>query len=370
MDIPNKPWGRIIHIFEDPLQDDDIKTEINTSKDTIDNIKKSISVINSIVKYEMNQIGIPNNTNPVSLDKNTREGILGKNIKNNPDWITTFYSLVSELAPGIDLEEILRDPYAIPRPDWNSEQFGLLDCMKTNKGLTIKGAYSHSYMDMIGQSKNNNGTQKYPVLRLDPMSVVGALLTSDPYLVLGWRGGHNFADTIMNLPAGSVEPHSGKNPISESFYDKELPEETGLIRDDLDEFNTGLIAITEDYSCQAKRSYAVYKANTPLSFNDLVETWKTKAKDRGEHRRFVPYPDPAVSDNFLDIINSHMFDFEKAKPPLSNTVPDNLGVWLPQCALNVLSYGVHNSFPYYTDNIGDMEHYLNGYFDLTTCFKK
>lgn len=366
VNTPPKPWSRIMKSFPSPLQDFEITTDFSTSPEVIAEIKGLIPVFDRVIADKLNSLGY-NGVSPITLPKTVREGELSAAIKSDMEWRQAFERLAKVLAPGLDLEQILSDKDAIPRPDWNSEQFGLLAYEHNpDTGLHVKGQYSHSYFDMISQAKNSDGkSAKYPVLKLDPLSVVGVLFSSEGYLVLGYRGGHNFADTVMNLPAGSAEPHSCANPLAESLFDKELPEETGLHRDDINRRYSGLIGITEDYASTAKRSYAVFELNSNLSFRELNSLWQSSARDRNEHRRLLIYPDD--EDFLIDVINSQRFNYDPASLPLANTVPENHDVWLPQCAVNVLTS--------YVGNLGQdwakkAELELEGFYDLTSCFKE
>ncbi|MBR9703975.1 hypothetical protein GOV12_01060 [Candidatus Pacearchaeota archaeon] len=358
---PKKPWSKIEICFNPTLEDAAIETEFTTSAEEIERVKQIIPEIDEIVRSEMSIARISPKLRPLDLTEEARYQ-LGCHIKKQDHWKKQFRNLAEIIHPELDVDKVLTDPNAIKTPDWNCEQFGLLSYEFSLGILSVQGKYSHSYFDQLSGVRDESGKQKFLSKDFDPMSIVGVLVTADNYLVMGYRGGHKFADTIMNLPAGSTEPHSGKNPLCESFYDKELPEETGLTREDLEDFDSGLVAITNDSASHDNRSYAVFRARTKQTHDKLQKTWETKARDRREHRRleFLPAMDEIL---LLHTIKTHMFDYPSANDSLEKTVPENRGAWLPQCAINVLSDNIGYGDPEWAEHC---EQYLDGHFDLTS----
>jgi hypothetical protein len=330
MKTPEKPWGKAVHIYERPLREEDIVTNIQVDPDRIRRTTEITRELQYGIDRSIKSLGLKG-INVLSMSRDVREGQLGAKIKSDSGWQRAYEQLLDLLAPRVDPELSVSD---LTRTDWNSPQLGLLGYSFDGEKLTLSAEHSHSYIDILSGAKNPDGSKKYPQLKkMDPMSVGGFIVTSDNFLVLGYRGGINFNDTVMLLPAGSVEPHSGVNPLYESI-DKENLEEVLLTRErwyPLKE--SGLVTMTFDIT--ANRSYAVFQEYTDYTLSELVRRWEIHAKDRGEHRHLVPlHNDP---EYVLKEIERKRFDHERADLPLSKTSGINYGAILPQCALGVLS---------------------------------
>jgi len=367
MEIPKNPWGSIVQLYKHPLKNPNITTTFETGAGLVAETSSIMRRIQDVIDKKIRILGLTGQ-NLLSLPPEVREGQLGSAIKSDSAWKKAYQELLTHLAPELDSEKLANNPEDIPRPDWNSPQFGLesYEFDTINYQLNVKGKFSHSYLSYLAGIKDESGNTIYPNLKLDPMSVAGVLITADDYVLMGFRGGHNYADTLMNIPAGSVEPHSGENPLYESA-EAEFTEELGLR---LDEWRlgerAGLIAITEDYASQTKRSYAVFRGITDLTLPEIIEKWNS-AEDKKEHRRLEFYPN---NPNFiLDKIKYNEVDYASATTPVSRTVPENHGAMLPQGAINLLAHLAHQDrFVLYSVEgmgVSVMEDFLEGRYKLT-----
>ena len=365
METPKHPWSRINHIFNPLIKEEDITTIFETGLKSVRKTNGIIQDIQDVIDQKIDRLGLTGKK-LLTLPKEVREGELGSAIKSDSAWQKAYQELLAHLAPNLDAGEVASHSEHILRPDWNSPQFGLVgyEFDKENNHLDLRGKVSHAYLSFLSSVRDENGNQVYPDLKLDSMSVVGILVTKDNYLISGLRAGHNFADTIMNIPAGSVEPHSGQNPLYESI-DAEFIEELALSRDEWKTtVNSGLVAMTEDHASEQKRTYAVFRAETimskkDLTLNEIIKRWKESAEDKGEHRRLEFYPNNPKY--VLEKIKHNGFDYANAQLPLSNTSPENHGTILPQCAINMLAHFAQQSFP---EGARNAEEYLEGRYKL------
>jgi len=165
------------------------------------------------------------------------------------------------------------------------------------------------------------------------MSVAPILVTLDNKIVLGVRGGHRYSDTIMTVPAGAIEYHSGENPLFETAY-AEINEETGLTKEDIS--NITLIGRVFDHTLQRNSLY-VFSAETKLTFAELEQHWNV-SKDQMEHKQLIPL-DIFPEGNIVNYVMDHLYHPDKIN--LQNpaaTTSDNFGSLLPPGGISLLLY--------------------------------
>lgn len=261
---------------------------------------------------------------------NDQAKLLSERIKEDELWRNSFYDIVEALAPALTntpLENLLE---AIHLPWWNK---GLVFRQSSEEpdqyqpdepSLIVPARLSHSYITQLKRAK------KLPPTTEDSASISNVLLTADGLLVLGYRAGRSYPHTLMTIPAGSVDYHSGKSPIFETFYAEHL-EEDNLVP----EFMESVEFIGRVFDCkQSKNSLYVSRTKTELSFAKLLKLWNTSS-DRREHTFLVAFNnDPNL---ILEAVQEQGYDHEKAdqKKP-SNTTMENVGRILPPAIASLL----------------------------------
>jgi hypothetical protein len=252
---------------------------------------------------------------PIALDKVKAEE-LRQAIKSQKNWKEHFHYLMN--LAGIPPESQSED--AVYLPWWNDLLLHVSDERYKKDELSLDASIAHSYATQLLR----RGKIKAPSMKA--ISISNVLITSDGFIVLGWRGGHNFADTIMSVPAGSIEYHTGKDPIFESLA-TELDEEVGLSQADvvsaelIGKLNGGMIEGNPHY---------VTRVKTAKSLAQTLKHWDA-AKDYKEHKHMFGYPDDCqfVSNR----IKTNLFNIAKANQDnMSMTTQDNIGAILHQCA--------------------------------------
>jgi hypothetical protein len=284
------------------------------------------SRIEEIINAAKAELGVAN-IRPIALDKAKREE-LGKVIKSKEAWKQSF----NQLMDVYKIPSEIRSEEAIFLPDWNNSILHVVKDDYKEGRLSLDVTVAHSYVTMLLR------TQKIPTLGSKTMSISNVLITADNFIILGWRGGHNFADTIMSVPAGSIEYHTGKDPIFESL-DAELMEEVGLTPNDM--INPELIGKLSGGMIGGNPHY-VTRVRTKKSFNEVLEHWNI-AMDYREHKELLAYPDDCHS--MSKMIKARLFDKSKADPDpkkIHMTTPANTGTILPQCAAAILVHYIHN----------------------------
>jgi hypothetical protein len=367
------PNSKIENIYKEPLKEEDIVTNYQVGKDIILQSDDVMADLKTAIDRKRNDMNLGDIV-PISLPED-KALELKDAIWSDVKWLDSYDSLLKLLLPDLKIDPVssARDLFI---PWWNSPQLGLIsdkytsikDINKTVNDLEINAFYSHSYIDLLVR------TGKYPDIKLDPCLVIGVLISNDGHLILGMRGGQSFGDTFQAVPAGSAEPHSGKNPIFESFYDKELPEETGLTKDDLLMDESGLVGRAIDYSLQKKqkqRSYYVFRTVSKLDLEKVIEKWDN-SEDKREHKGFVSFS--SHPEKFLPVLKYRGYDYdmaidysEKNNLQLSVTAPANIGTILPPAIISIMTD--------YVQKFGDdfakkSQEYLNNHYDLTSCFEK
>ncbi len=359
MQAPKKPWGRAMHIYDHPLKQGDIKT-ISEDSEKLTRIQNCQFLIQDVVREKVRMHGLEGKS-LLDIDPGYRQNILGGDIRLDPSWRRHSELLVSLIAPDLPFDEKIIN--AITRPDFNTAQLDFKLAKYDDGKLAFEVGYSHSYGDLISAIRDDSGKLAFPQLKIYQVSVVGVILTEDGYLVPANRGGSNFRLTTMCTPAGTAEPHTGKNPLFESF-DKEGKEELGLNPPELyGSPESGLVAITMDYAL-GPRLYAVFKSRVPLKFSELEQRWKDKARDRYEHNNLVNLPDDG--DEFIYLLNRRVFDFECIDPKkVSVTHHRNFDAYLPQMNISTLaSYAQSNGVEW----ARNAEEKTQGYYSLVPGF--
>jgi hypothetical protein len=262
---------------------------------------------------------------PVALD-NIKTEQLRQAIKSQKAWKQSF----NQLMDVYKVPSEARSEEAIFLPDWNDSILHVVNDSYHEGKLLLDVTVAHSYITLLLRAK------KISALGSKTMSISNVLITSDNFIVLGWRGGHNFADTQMSVPAGSMEYHTGKDPIFESL-DAELEEEVGLTKADV--VSAELIGKLSGGMIEHNPHY-VTRIRTIKSFNEVLEHWNT-AVDYKEHKELLPY----INDSrcICNEIKTLLFDKSKAEPDhIEKTTLANTGAILPQCAAAILTHYIHN----------------------------
>jgi len=346
-----KPLGEIEDIYKTPLLENQATSNYNFDSELVQKIQGFKQVLTQDINRLRKKLGVEN-ISPINLQKDKADE-LRQAIKADSKWQKHYYNLISVLEPDLDLQDSHKELHL---PWWNELVLNFDSDIYNSGKLKTNFKQSHSYIDQLGREN---------IVELQPhlLSIAGVLTTIDEVLVLGLRGGQSFGKTYMAVPAGSINAHTGKNPLFETA-DAELLEETGLKREDLTDF--GLIGRGTDFSLQGgdPRSYYVFNIKTNKSYHELLETWKNSI-DRNEHSYLGVFPNDA--SKMLERIKSMGYDFSNVGGNLQKTIPLNYGAILPPSAISVLTH--------YTQQKGKdwakyAEQELDGHYDLTSCFKK
>jgi hypothetical protein len=292
------------------------------SADIQEQVKEARDAIDRIIEEKRDMLGI-GHIRPLNLSKENAE-TLRQAIKKDQRWQEQVLAITKTLAPKTahtPREELLT---AIQIPWWNGAVLHLVGDSYDDGTLNIDSGITHSYISQFMR------TQKTATTNQDSMSVSNILLTKDDVVVLGMRGGHTYSDTIMCVPAGSAEYHSGKNPLFETLY-AEHEEEVGLTQDDFD--STTLLGKIADKTL-GRNSLYVFRTRTNLTYQEVVERYNS-ALDNREHKSLIPLEDDA--EKTIDFIVKHRYDPAKANPTTpAITTEENKGSVLPPCVGSLL----------------------------------
>jgi len=330
----SKPFAEIVSIYEKPLVEKDIITSYNISPQIITQAKAIQNFLTQDIDDIKNKLGLQDIA-PITLPEEKAEELRQK-IKSDKTWIKHYQDLVSLLTPDLDLTKAFDKIFL---PWWNASQIGLISDKYSGENLNLNVAFSHSYLTQLIR-RNQEG------LKIDPVSISGVLITSDNLLVLGYRGGHTYSNCLMTTPAGSVEPHSEKNPLFESFY-KELYEENKLNKKDLSQLK--IMGRVRDHTL-CEQSLYVFRAKTKLSLGELMEKWRT-SEDKREHRYLVPFLNNP--ETFLEDLKENNYQTPKVAGLKVKTTYENVGTFVPPGAISILSHFVQQEGEQWAKNAQD-----------------
>ncbi len=319
--------ARVLELYDDPLTEySRIDLRLDLDPKGITRIKELRDNLGCIIDGKRADLGF-SEVRPINLLKDDAEQ-LRQALKSDSKWKKEFRAIVDTLAP--DLRTISLDDLIAPIqvPWWNaiilSRRGGGFDYV--GDFLRIDASLSHSYLPQVFSSRRITKNQT------DSMSVSNILITADDFIVLGYRGGHRYSDMLMNVGAGSLEFHSGDNPLFETSY-AELKEEVRLSRKDLSSMK--LVGSVRDETLQKTTLY-VFRSRTPLTFAELLGVWQGSI-DQNEHKYLMAYPDDP--DMVLSLIRCNAYDPALANQdnPAATTIA-NAGSLVPPCAVSLLAH--------------------------------
>ncbi|MFH1510914.1 MAG: hypothetical protein ABIF10_04420 [Candidatus Woesearchaeota archaeon] len=308
-----------------------IRYDVNEQeRDTAVRLKEQLEYI---IQDKRETLGVAH-IRPIKLSSEQAES-LRKNIKADKKWVNAYSEVVETFAPHM-ISTNLQDQLASIRiPWWNANLlFRNNDLYDDSKGsLDIDASISHSYITQLMRS------QKLRQKSLDSISISNILVTQDDLIVLGWRAGHTYSNTLMTVPAGSVEYHSGKNPLFETLWAEHF-EELGLSKKEFT--STKLIGRVFDNTLSSNSLYVFY-SKLGISFADLLKKWR-RSSDQSEHKHLLAFN--ADQRIILDEVMTNGYNPTKADPdkPQSTTEP-NIGSILPPAAASLLLYCYHKQNP-------------------------
>ena len=205
----------------------------------------------------------------------------------------------------------------------------LSDASDGERALIVTADVSHSYLTLVTRSEKLAKLIETQA-KVDSMSISGVIETADDQIVLGLRGGFTYSDTFMTVPAGSIDYHSGRNPLFETF-DAEVGEEVGL--SDLSDVR--VLGRIYDFTL-GNNSHYVFGARTPLTFGEAATVYKGALENR-EHRHLMGIANDG--ELILNLAARLRFDrsvMDKERP--SVTVAANRGSMLPPAVAGLLLY--------------------------------
>jgi len=320
-----KKLADIVKVYEKPLTEySEIRIAYSTTQAEQEDLKRLRAGLETAIEEARKKLGVDHirtlNLPPESAQK------LRETLKSDPRWQKHFQEIVQKFAPEISATPLDDLSQSINLPWWNATPIFRTDGGRYSPetgSLDISAAISHSFISQLTRS------EKYKAARGSAISVSNVLITSDGLIVLGLRGGQSYANTIMTVPAGSIEFHSGNNPFFETLY-AEFFEETGLTRKDI----VSAELIGEAFPYFGKQPHYIFRSRISPSYADLLRTW-TESIDQREHMHLIGIPDDP--NHVLELIRHNSYDPEKSDPinPAKTTI-ENASKILPQCAASLL----------------------------------
>lgn len=273
--------------------------------------------VDEVVADKLTSLGHHEATNPLHLPPSEVRA-LREHITQDRRWRDATTAIIMENAGNrqeIDQDAMLA---AITRP-WFNEQlvfYGGYELLP--QALRIPSSVRHSYFTHFTDQLIPTGQHHIP------LSVAG-VVHLDNLLVLGWRGGHNYADTVHVVPAGSIT-------YGTDFFGKEMREELGSIPTDRYRQKPEVVGMVTDTKGKGWQ-YLVVHVDIDMDAHDFMQKW-IYAEER-EHRFLPLLPDSLEA--FLYYAAHNRYDIEREDPGnRARTTEDNRGKILPQAVAIVL----------------------------------
>lgn len=320
-----EPHHIISEVYSNPLLESS-PIHVNYANPDFDlkNVREARDTINAIVQEKRSNLGLAN-IRELNLLSNQTE-LLRNEIINDSRWRKELYEIVSVLAPDFSNVDAQTKAEAILMPWWNAAVLAHQSAVynQAMPELSIDAVVSHSYITQLARSSIMS-----PQPKTEAMSISNVLITNDDFVVLGLRGGNNCANTFMTVPAGSVEYHTGKNPLFETLYAEHF-EETGLSKDEIK--SAEFIGRVSDP--HGRYTHYISRTHIGLSFGELISLWGS-AMDNREHKFLI-----SIKDHPQEAINNirlHNYRPECANPKSEgSTTLENVNTILPQAAASLL----------------------------------
>ena len=317
--------AEISEIYKTPVTKRNIRFSYEGGHDISARVKSLTKQIRDIERQKRAVVGIDQGIPAMQIGTDKRRELWAA-MKSDPAWVRAYEQIIKLTAPDVDAGAVVG---SIALPDWNDDSalFRVDDNYDISTGsLEVRAKPAHTYLTQLLRAG---------VVHDDSASISNALITSDELIVMGWRGGQSFYNIIMAMPAGSLEYHTGCNPLFET-WEKEMKEETGLSPELLGE--TSVVARVVDQTTQRNSSLYVFRTNLPVSFAELQYFWIKNAADRHEHKFLLPFDDNNP-DLVLRLFSENTYSREAANPVKpSATTPANVGTVLPPGAITVLAH--------------------------------
>jgi hypothetical protein len=357
-------WGKIDYIFQPSIIDNTRIKEEFTNSGT-DQIKKAAELrdgLAGVIDKVQTDVGLKKvHILEAKPDERAR---FADALRSNEDWLAGFGEVIKLYGIDNDPRELL---IHMARPWWNALQVNVSkDSYDKNTGFySFRGPVSHSFLAQLKPAgiKTLEAVSSQIQEAYQPISVGTVVHTSDKKIVLGYRSGQNFADTIHLMPVGSAEPHLEGGSVFGSFA-KESLEELNFSPDNYQ--SAELVAKTlEQMPAKGGWHYLIFRTTTQMTSKQVLKHWKT-AVDRKEHKKLVVFSDSP--SEILYEMRERLWDVTKADTTnLANTTEENHGRFLPQCVLGILaSY----SQRYGMEWARQAEEYFEGHFNLTGAYRK
>ncbi len=310
-----------LYPFTEPYELSQIRFRLDNPETK--NLSHEVQKIDSIIKKELEALGYDYSKNPLHLLP-SEVVRLRKNIKQNKDWQESASDILrknSENPAQVDIEIMLEK---ITRP-WFNEILVYYGRATPELGsLCIDSSARHSYFTHFTDQLIPTGQNQVP------LSVAG-IPRLDDMIIMGYRGGHNYSDTIMTVPAGSVVIDPDLN-LKYSF-EKEMREELGNVHNKDLSSQPQVIGMMHDPRGKGWH-YFIVELNLKDNLSDFICEW-TFAPER-EHRFLVPITDSYGA--FIKFSSDRAYDISKEDPDnRAKVTPDNRGTMLPQAVGLILT---------------------------------
>ncbi len=313
------------NVYWEPFREGDIEYTHDSDEERarfLDGIiQKNIAIVDSI-REKHGSLG----TRPVELAPSDAERLAGM-IKVDNGWKGCLEETMDRLAPDIlkgkGMETIINAiylPWFVEKVTAMTGNEYLADMHK----MKIDFSQTHSYISLLARAGFDVGVQL--------PSVSNIMICSNDTIMCGWRGGRNYSNTIMTLPAGSVKAKQSSDYIF-ACLDDELNEELRIEG-----------AMVAEKMLVGKVSgpfipmqpHFVTATNILYDAEGLVSRWR-RSVDRKEHR--LLYALPTGREEILDEMIAYNYRVDKEDKEIrARTTMDNVGRFLPQCSSSVLAY--------------------------------
>jgi hypothetical protein len=292
-------------------------------------LQAPIKAIDGIVERHIRQMGFPEDTLPLHLSPEDA-GTLREKIKADPKWIEAADHILkgAELKHEIDLPGMRQK---ITRP-WFNESLQYFEYARDfGQVLGVVTSGRHSYFAHFTD-------QRIPTGQSDiPLSVAG-VIRLEGLIHLGLRAGHNYRDTVMCLPAGSI---TSSMSLYEPFR-KEMEEEAGNFHG----YKASAVAMVHDPRGNGWQ-YIVVDVTSDITSGDFMRRWKDAPHK--EHSSIITIGDTPLESMSYAMKNMYMADWEDPGNR-SQTSERNRGKILPQAAAIVIADQLAR-YPHVTEQV-------------------
>lgn len=314
-----------IEVYRQPIEEGFVSYNVIAMNAVLDDCSKRLYEIVQRIREELE---ISANIRPVEIPLYQRKQ-LWKRIKNNKEWKNATLEIVNDQMPNIIGKYSPEDIFSfVYLPDWVDPKLTRMNgCNYSDGKLHVDLEVTHSYPIQIVRNKD------VPPSIIDPPSVSGITITTKDekeVLLNGVRGGGNLPNTLMTVPAGSIKIIPDGDSIFDTYHKTELSQELGLTKEDLESSKIEG-RVFDPYI--GRNSLFVIAGRSKLTYEEILERWDKKAKDRGEHKGFILTVND--SDHISEFLDKHDLPHTSGYPE----VPEDQMPLLYPAKLSLICHG-------------------------------